>query len=210
HGLGRDIWTVPPVKVTKLLRDFYNAEILYSQLTAFTKASFLFFCQRIFPSDSFRRYLKFVIISSFAYGTTFSLTYAFQCMPISYSWTRWDGAHSGKCINTRAMIWAQSIVNTILDLVVIVSPLPQLIRLHLSWKKKTYVILMFSVGFFITVVSCIRLAQIALFGGTTNPSWDWYGLGIWSIVEVDVGIICVCMPSLLIILRRVLPKIFGS
>ena len=39
---------------------------------------------------------------------------------------------------------------------------------------------------------------------------DWYGLGIWSIVEVDVGIICVCMPSLLVILRRMLPKIFGS
>lgn len=147
HGLGRDIWTVPPAKVTKLLHDFYRAEIIYSQLTAFTKASFLFFCQRIFPFASFRRYLYFVIILSFAYGITFSLTYAFQCIPISYSWTRWDGEHSGKCINTRAMIWAQSIVNTTLDLVVIISPLPQLVRLHLSWKKKTYIIIMFSVGF---------------------------------------------------------------
>lgn len=38
---------------------------------------------------------------------------------------------------------------------------------------------------------------------TANPTtWDFFDIAIWSIVEVNVGIMCVCMPSLRLLLVR--------
>ena len=35
-------------------------------------------------------------------------------------------------------------------------------------------------------------------------------MSLWSIVEVNVGVICACMPALRQLLGRVFPKILGS
>ncbi|KAH7408895.1 putative integral membrane protein [Cadophora sp. MPI-SDFR-AT-0126] len=210
YGLGTDIWTIPFKHISKLLYNYYVAEVIYAQLTALTKSAILFFYLRIFPPTISKRLLYAIITFCLTYGITFSLTFAFQCLPVPYSWNGWDGEHSGKCMNRNAMVWSQSTINTGLDLVIILLPLPCLVKLNLSWRKKIFICLMFSVGFFITVVSCIRLAQVVEFGGTTNPSWDWYGIGVWSIVEVDVSILCACMPALLALLRHFWPAAFGN
>lgn len=44
----------------------------------------------------------------------------------------------------------------------------------------------------------------------TNRKGDYIGVSYMSILEVDVGIICACMPSLQLLLRRIAPRIFGS
>jgi hypothetical protein len=33
---------------------------------------------------------------------------------------------------------------------------------------------------------------------------------VWSLVEIDVGVICACMPGIAALMRRVWPHIFGS
>lgn len=42
-----------------------------------------------------------------------------------------------------------------------------------------------------------------------NPE-DFVPLGLWSIVEVCVGVICACLPALRSLLATVLPKVFGA
>ena len=34
--------------------------------------------------------------------------------------------------------------------------------------------------------------------------------GYWSLLEVDVGIICLCLPSIRPLLARYMPSVFGS
>jgi len=51
---------------------------------------------------------------------------------------------------------------------------------------------------------------ITVWGRTTNPTLDYLSLGLWSIIELDVGIICACMPGMATLLRRVLPRAFGT
>lgn len=43
-----------------------------------------------------------------------------------------------------------------------------------------------------------------------NPTWDFYDVGIWSTVEINVGIICTCMPSLRLLLVRLFPGLMGT
>lgn len=49
-----------------------------------------------------------------------------------------------------------------------------------------------------------------IFADTQNPSWDYTGVSNWSVVEINVGIICTCMPALRVILVRLFPLLGGS
>jgi hypothetical protein len=59
-------------------------------------------------------------------------------------------------------------------------------------------------------VSCLRLKTLVVFASTLNPTWDQYDVAKWSTIEINVGIICACMPSLRVVLGRILPRLFYS
>lgn len=83
---------------------------------------------------------------SLCYGFVYIIVATFQCLPVSYAWTRWDGEHSGMCIDVNAATWAASAINISIDLTIIIIPMPMLVRLNLSRRKKVQVVAMFSVG----------------------------------------------------------------
>jgi hypothetical protein len=62
----------------------------------------------------------------------------------------------------------------------------------------------------VTVVSALRLQSLINFGTSRNPTWDQADVIHWSNIEINVGIICACMPSIRIILVRMFPKMLGS
>ena len=66
------------------------------------------------------------------------------------------------------------------------------------------------VGTFVTVISIVRLASLVQFRGSANVTYDYWGVSVWSTVEITVGIMCACMPSMRVILVRIWPRLFGS
>lgn len=61
------------------------------------------------------------------------------------------------------------------------------------------------------MVSILRLKSLVAFrSGTPNPTWDFLEVGVWSHVEINVGVICVCLPSLRLLLVRLFPNILGT
>ena len=54
----------------------------------------------------------------------------------------------------------------------------------------------------VTVVSILRLRSLVSFANSHNPTWDNYSVTLWSVIEINVGIICACMPTLRIALAR--------
>jgi hypothetical protein len=62
----------------------------------------------------------------------------------------------------------------------------------------------------VTVVSILRLQSLISFAKTSNPTWDQTDVISWSNIEINVGIMCACMPSLRVILVRMFPKVLGT
>lgn len=145
-GVGRDIWTLPFEKITEFGRFFYISVLIYFLEISVIKIALLFFYMRIFPSTEARRLLWGTIIMVALFGITFVLTSAFQCVPINYSWHMWDGEHEGQCMNLNAMMWSHAGISIALDGWMLAIPLWQIRGLHLDWKKKIGVALMFCVG----------------------------------------------------------------
>jgi hypothetical protein len=56
----------------------------------------------------------------------------------------------------------------------------------------------------------VRLQALITFAGSSNATWDNFPVSLWSTVEINVGIMCTCMPTLRLILVRLFPALGGS
>ncbi|KAK0637905.1 hypothetical protein DIS24_g10362 [Lasiodiplodia hormozganensis] len=210
HGLGKDIWTIPFDSITYILEVYFVDELLYLVVISMTKLSILFFYLRIFPDKTFRKISYGVMGFCIAYLITFLIVSIFQCNPVKAAWLHWDGSYHGACNNVNAQGWAAAAFNIALDLTVLFLPLRQLSKLVMGWKKKLQLLLMFLVGGFVTIVSVIRLETLFKFSNNTNFTWESAPFGYWSTIEMDVGIVCACMPAVQALLKRIFPTIFGT
>ncbi|KAJ5548958.1 hypothetical protein N7513_006192 [Penicillium frequentans] len=227
-GLGRDMWTLPFENITRILyvsmlimdpfftsnpyytQIYFWDELIYLSILPMTKISICCFYLRIFPDRQFRNVTYFVIGLNVAYLIAFVLISVFQCWPLPYAWLHWDGEGNYKCNHINAQGWSAAAINMILDILVMALPLRQLYHLNLSTRKKVYVMCMFGLGLFVTLVSILRLKSLINFASTTNLTWDYVAIGYWSTIECDVGVICACLPAIRSLLRRVAPTLFGD
>lgn len=60
------------------------------------------------------------------------------------------------------------------------------------------------------IVSCIRIQTIATYGNSANPMYDSLEAALYSVLEQNVGIICICMPMFRRFLGHLFPRCFGS
>jgi hypothetical protein len=188
HGLGQDMWTLNAAEITKMLKFFYIMASLYFTQLTLLKLTLLFFYIRVFPSRPVQRLLWGTVIFVSLWGFTYVVLAIFQCQPITYFWTHWDGLHKGHCLDINAITSSNAGISIALDLWILGIPLWQLWGLKMHWKKKVGVAVMFCVGTFVTVVSILRLFALVHFAASTNASWEFYDVSIWSTIEVCVGI----------------------
>ena len=62
----------------------------------------------------------------------------------------------------------------------------------------------------VTIVSILRLQSLIFFANSKNPTWDQWIVGWWSTIEVNVGMICTCLPTVRLILVRAWPRVFST
>jgi hypothetical protein len=201
------MWTLEAEKITNVLYFYFLGEIFYVLALGISKISILFFYLRVFPCKDFRRVIYGVMGLSAAYTVAFFFATTFQCTPISYAWTQWDGLHQGRCNDIHLQGWIAAGINIILDTIVMVLPLKHLARLNMNLKKKLMVMTMFSVGIIVIFTSAMRLYSLAHFANSKNITWDYVEAGYWSLVEIDVSIICGCMPALRLLVSKMWPTI---
>ncbi|KAH7397235.1 hypothetical protein BKA66DRAFT_408993 [Pyrenochaeta sp. MPI-SDFR-AT-0127] len=207
NGLGRDMWTLEAHQITNVLHFYYAGEIFYVLALGISKISILCFYLRVFPSKNFRRVIYGVMGLSVAYTIAFFFATTFQCVPLSYAWNQWDGLHKGKCNDIHVQGWVAAAINIALDVIVMVLPLRHLARLNMNLKRKLMVMAMFSVGIIVIFTSAIRLYSLVHFANSQNITWDYVEAGYWSLIEIDVSIVCGCMPALRLLISRTWPKI---
>ncbi|KAI4853310.1 hypothetical protein E4T44_00914 [Aureobasidium sp. EXF-8845] len=195
NGLGKDMWTLPLPNIENVLFYYYLGEIFYFASLTATKISILAFFLRVFPQQAFRRIVYVVIGICVAYGLSFVLATTFQCSPVPYSWKQLDDSYSGSCNNIHIQSWMSAIFNIVIDLIILILPLKEIYTLQTNLKKKLMVMVMFSLGIFVTFVSVVRLHSLIVFANSQNITWDYNDAAWWSTVEIHVGIICACLPS---------------
>jgi hypothetical protein len=190
---------------------FFIDETLYLVLLPTSKILLLGFYLRIFPNKKFRLAVYITMAFVATSGIALLLSQIFQCIPIQYNWESWKGGFgSHTCVEVNTLVITAAAFAIAQDVIILSLPLPLLIGLHASWRKKSAIIFMFSLGIFVTLTSCIRLHYIIQFIATTNPNWDYTDTIIWTTMEINVAIIVSCLPAVRVYFAQVMPAVFGS
>ena len=118
-------------------------QALYPLAMAFIKISTLLLYLRIFPGRQFRLWLWSVGLFVAIYTGVQVLGSIFQCRPIRKAW---DPLVEGQCIQVDLLYLICGGLNPLMDIMILVAPMPALWRLQMGFKQKMQLMSIFCVG----------------------------------------------------------------
>ena len=150
-------------------------------------------------------------------GLVLTLFNVFQCIPVSEVF-----APIGKCIPLITLYLASVPVNVITDLAILILPIPVLTSMQLPRKQKLILILTFGLGVYVVATDVVRIYYLQQSAGMSSPATSPL-LGnevdfayhaalsfMWSAVEVNLGIVCACVPTMKPLVSRILPILIDN
>ena len=189
-----------------------------------TKTSILVFYLSLSKTQKLFRWLTIgtLAIVNIA-GAALTFLNVFQCRPVSAAFDM-DPPANAKCMDILTIYLSSSPVNISTDLAIMFLPIPILTSMRLPKKQKIILIITFGFGVFVAAVDVIRIAYLqsavlSRFKDVTadqhssrtseQGDFSWYAslTYMWSAIEVNVGIMCGCVPGLKPLVSKFLPNL---
>ncbi|KAJ6109955.1 MFS transporter [Penicillium sp. IBT 16267x] len=157
-------------------------------------------------------------------GFTLTCLFTFGCHPLSVSLNLF-AANVGQCLDQVILYVVSAPINLVTNIAIFLIPLPLLTALRLPRKQKIILLLTFSTGLFVISLSVLRivfLQSVAVNRATAvgnrgvtfavryDISWSSSYIFLWSALEVDLEIICGCVPLLKPLIGRLLPRMIRN
>lgn len=145
--MGTDIWAIPFDDIVLIFKALYTCFLLYITSRHLIRLSILLFYHRLFGHIRLAR-----LLTRFSYGlviascTAFDLSMLFGCTPIEHFWYSWDDTHEGHCISIHGIFWAGAFIDIATDIWIMLIPVPFIMQLKLSLRKKILSGIMFAFG----------------------------------------------------------------
>ena len=135
---------INPIFYNRIFLLFVAGQPVWGAANTAVKFSILHLYLTIFPSRTFCRVCYATMVVSFAYLLSVILETFVLCRPVQYNW---DKTIKGTCDKNIMVGYILSgSTNLLLDVIVVVLPMPVLWKLRLPWGKKIGIMAMFSLG----------------------------------------------------------------
>ena len=146
-ALGYHVLALTVPEVEQYLKILFAGEIQYIVGIVLAKWSILALYRRVFPMSNVPRIWRICwwtlsVLTPLMLAFTFSSV--FQCHPVSYFWNR--TIPGGYCSSGVPYFRANAICNILLDVSILLLPLPVLSKLQMGKSKKIGLILLFLLG----------------------------------------------------------------
>ncbi|KAF2136377.1 uncharacterized protein K452DRAFT_280074 [Aplosporella prunicola CBS 121167] len=205
YGAGRHLWTVSKDDFTMIWRILYAYVMIYATAVSCTKFSIVLFYRRIF-SFTYGFWLgAFLAVS---YWVVILVVINTGCRPFSYFFEQYTNPTAeGTCIDLGLFYYANAIWAMLVDVVILLMPLPTIWSLQLPTQKRAAVTVIFLLGAFVVGASIARIVTLKHFLSAKDLTWEIGAVFIWSCVEPFVGIVSACLPTFAPLMRRVSPSL---
>ncbi|CAG8973343.1 hypothetical protein HYALB_00000106 [Hymenoscyphus albidus] len=181
----------------EFMRSLYLAIIFYNVSLSLTKFAIILQYMRVFTTGRVKFWCKVSIWVVIVFGVECLLHSIFTCWPV-YKFYKVTMT-TGRCIDNRILWYLNMVLSAITDIMLLVLPIPVLLKLALPRKQKMLLMGIFSLGGFL--IEAATSDDIILVNTSS---------GMWSAIEVNVGIICACLQTLRPLMARVFPNLFAS
>jgi len=225
YGLGRHQENIPSEWRSTLKKCNYVFSVLYNPALMMSKTSILVFYLTLSKSNhTFRWATIGTLVIVNAGGFALTMLNVWQCTPVQAVF-RQPIPDTASCTDVVTIYLSSAPLNIITDLAILFLPMPILTSMRLPKKQKIILIITFSFGVFVAAVDVVRIAylqsasetRIANIHSNANEDnnltaestdFNWYASlsFMWSVIEVNVGIMCACVPALKPLISRFLPR----
>ncbi|TLD19286.1 hypothetical protein PspLS_09923 [Pyricularia sp. CBS 133598] len=203
-GVGLHTGSLTYDQLAAMNKALIGAEILYFTGVNMFKISLLFLFFRIFPIPTVRKYGFILGGISTMWNVACIFCAIFQCLPQEKLWKPWL---EGGCIDLFLTQLCVSVPVILLDICILLLPLPQVWRLNMNRTQRVFLTIIFLLGSYVVFTSIYRFVIFLGYNNDDNsckyPSlWQretTYTLGdgiAWNIIEISSGIISGCLPTL--------------
>ncbi|KAE8317698.1 hypothetical protein BDV41DRAFT_561235 [Aspergillus transmontanensis] len=118
----------------------------------------------------------------------------FQCNPVQFYYDK--TLQGGHCMHGQTKFFqAMGSIALVEDVTILLMPVPIVWRLKITLRQKIAVTIVFSLGGLVCIFSLMRLIEFRNFVVTDLASSSAKE-SIWTVLELDVAIICGCLPLL--------------
>ena len=145
-GLGIPIAFVPPDEREQFMKTLWALYFPFAAAACLARASVLLFYSRVFTNQSrvFRHAIYITHGINVAWLLSIWLAALLICRPIEQFWVS-DG--TGTCGSNSMLLVGCSITNILVDLIILMIPLPVLWKLQLKLGKKLLISAVFTCGY---------------------------------------------------------------
>ncbi|XWW99723.1 hypothetical protein V2A60_007735 [Cordyceps javanica] len=205
-GFGKHVKSLSKPNKLKALQMFYIAQIFYKLTINLTKTSILLLYRRIFVQKWFRYSCNTLICIVMAYCVATTASSIWQCTPIPFAW---DKSLHGTCISMIKNWYANAGFAIATDLLILSLPMQPIWASKLPVNQKRALMLVFALGGFVTVTSILRATTLNFSITSPDVTYD-IASTLWTMIEMNVALICACLPMCRMVLAWMLPGLFGS
>ncbi|OQE32939.1 hypothetical protein PENFLA_c001G10456 [Penicillium flavigenum] len=205
NGVGLPISSLPKDERQRVQFGSWMIQKFWAPSMACVKISIVVFIKRLF--SSIRAY---VIISNCLAGfiATWALaallTNIFQCTPVQYYYNK---DLKGHCMSGQVQFFqVMGSIALVEDIIIFCLPIPVFWRLQVNRRQKVGLTLVFSLGLLVCIFSLMRLIEFRKFQ-LTDLAASSAKESIWTCLELDVAIICGCLPFLNPLVQGVRSKV---
>jgi len=140
-GSGRHMEDLTLRQIENAMKLWYICELFYITSTTFLRLSAGYFLLRVAICQTHRHIIHTCNIMNVLFNIGFFFYAVFQCNPIDFWWTRFDGKHAGTCSAQASadLTYAQSALSALIDGTYGILPIFILWDLHLNTRKKILV-----------------------------------------------------------------------
>ncbi|KAL1960514.1 hypothetical protein VTO42DRAFT_7813 [Malbranchea cinnamomea] len=204
NGWGYHIWDNKPEWERKSRLLSWINQFLYLLIMTFVRVSILSSFLRFSTTVWLPRLSYTLIVINIAWGIAYIITLCLACRPLHNYWS--SSNFADKCASEDARILSASIISIVNDILVFLLPLRTFWKLWLPPREKAVLIALMSVGLIACAASIIRTYFIwRTLLLTYDVTWDGYNTWLWTVVEVNLAVICASIPTLRPFARRYLP-----
>ena len=157
-------------------------EVTWSVAVTVIRASVLALYIRIFRTKSFRWACYFVHVINAAFGSATILGACLICLPIAYNWDH--SIAGGHCGNQKSLDLFIGIFNLLMDVTVVVLPMPVLWGLQMAVARKIVLSMMFGLG--VMYVSRLPLSPMCSQHSRKNPFLTTSSICVITLIRIKI------------------------
>lgn len=199
-GAGRPAWNLTTEQYEEALQWFYTNTVVYLPAAYFTKVTLLLLTARVYAVERVVARAIYIFIWGLLIAyIPLQFLKIFICNPIESFWRQDVG---GACLAQRRIFVADAALAVVSDVMILVVPIVVTSRLRMSTARKIKIMGLLGAGGVAVAVTIWRLVKIVESQYSNKTTVSWRLLNILTILELSIGLICSCLPSVNILWER--------